>query len=26
MMRRLGSQRAFTFDQHFSDQGFECLP
>ncbi len=25
-MRRLGIQSAFTFDQHFSAQGFECLP
>ncbi len=25
-MRRLGIQRAFTFDQHFADQGFECFP
>jgi predicted nucleic acid-binding protein len=25
-MRRLGLQRAFTFDRHFADQGFECIP
>jgi hypothetical protein len=25
-MRRLGVQRAFTFDRHFTDQGFECFP
>ena len=25
-MRRLGTQRAFTFDQHFAEQGFDCLP
>lgn len=24
-MRRLGIQRAFAFDRHFSDQGFEML-
>ena len=26
IMRHLGIQRAFAFDRHFSDQGFECLP
>ena len=26
VMRRLGIRRAFTLDQHFADQGFECLP
>jgi predicted nucleic acid-binding protein len=26
LMRRLGIQRAFTLDRHFSDQGFRCLP
>jgi predicted nucleic acid-binding protein len=25
-MRQLGIQRAFTLDQHFSEQGFDCLP
>ena len=25
-MRRVGTQRAFTFDQHFAEQGFACLP
>jgi len=25
-MRRLGLTCAFTFDRHFADQGFECLP
>jgi predicted nucleic acid-binding protein len=25
-MRLLGIQQAFTLDQHFSEQGFECLP
>ncbi len=25
-MRRLGLDRAFTFDQHFRDQGFTCIP
>lgn len=25
-MRRLGNQLAFTFDQHFAEQGFDCLP
>jgi len=25
-MRRLGIQAAFTFDQHFAEQGFECVP
>ena len=25
-MRRLGLDRAFTFDQHFREQGFTCLP
>jgi len=26
LMRRRGLTRAFTFDPHFADQGFECLP
>ena len=25
-MRRLGLDRAFTFDQHFREQGFTCIP
>ena len=25
-MRRLGIRTAFTFDQHFAEQGFDCLP
>jgi hypothetical protein len=25
-MRRLGLLRAFTVDEHFREQGFECLP
>jgi predicted nucleic acid-binding protein len=25
-MRQLGIQRAFTLDQHFAEQGFDCLP
>ena len=25
-MRRLGTTRAFTFDQHFGQQGFEVIP
>ncbi len=25
-MRELGLTRAFTFDQHFADQGFEIVP
>jgi predicted nucleic acid-binding protein len=25
-MRRLGITTAFTFDQHFKEQGFTCLP
>ena len=25
-MRRLGIKKAFTFDSHFSEQGFECIP
>jgi predicted nucleic acid-binding protein len=25
-MRRLGVSRAFTLDDHFREQGFECLP
>lgn len=25
-MRRLNVNRAFTLDQHFAEQGFECLP
>jgi len=26
VMRRLGIERAFTLDQHFAEQGFECAP
>jgi predicted nucleic acid-binding protein len=26
IMRRLGLRRAFTFDRHFAEQGFACLP
>jgi len=26
VMRRLGIKRAFTFDRHFTEQGFECVP
>lgn len=26
VMRRLGIQAAFTFDRHFKEQGFVCLP
>ncbi len=26
VMRRLGTERAFTLDEHFREQGFECLP
>ena len=25
-MRKLGIQIAFTFDHHFADRGFKCLP
>ncbi len=25
-IRRLGLERVFTFDQHFREQGFTCLP
>jgi len=25
-MRRLSIRKAFTFDAHFGEQGFECLP
>ena len=25
-MRRLGIRTAFTFDPHFAEQGFECVP
>ena len=25
-MRQQGVQRAFTFDPHFAEQGFECVP
>jgi len=25
-MRRNGMRAAFTFDKHFRDQGFECMP
>ncbi len=26
LMRRQGIQEVFTFDRHFKDQGFKCLP
>jgi predicted nucleic acid-binding protein len=26
LMRRLEVRAAFTFDRHFAEQGFECLP
>jgi predicted nucleic acid-binding protein len=26
IMRRLGIKAAFVFDDHFDEQGFECLP
>ena len=26
LMRRLGLRRVFTFDRHFAEQGFACLP
>jgi predicted nucleic acid-binding protein len=26
VMRRLGIKTAFVFDDHFDEQGFECLP
>ena len=26
VMRRLGIRAAFTFDEHFKEQGFTCLP
>jgi predicted nucleic acid-binding protein len=26
VMRRMSLRRAFTFDPHFSEQGFEVLP
>lgn len=26
LMRQRGISRAFTFDPHFAEQGFECLP
>lgn len=26
LMRRLGLRSAFTFDRHFAEQGFACLP
>ncbi|MHB8143728.1 MAG: type II toxin-antitoxin system VapC family toxin [Thermoleophilia bacterium] len=26
VMRRLGIRKAFTFDRHFREQGFTCLP
>jgi len=26
VMRRLGIRDAFTFDRHFAEQGFACLP
>jgi predicted nucleic acid-binding protein len=25
-MRRLGIRTAFTFDRHFAEQGFQCIP
>lgn len=25
-MRRIGIQRVFSFDPHFSEQGFDCIP
>lgn len=25
-MRRLGLRTAFTFDHHFTEQGFQCIP
>ena len=25
-MRRLGVKKAFVFDRHFKEQGFDCLP
>ncbi len=25
-MRRLGIQKVFTFDKHFAEQGFKCVP
>jgi predicted nucleic acid-binding protein len=26
VMRQLGIRQAFAFDQHFAEQGFECVP
>jgi predicted nucleic acid-binding protein len=26
VMRQLGVRSAFTFDRHFADEGFDCLP
>jgi predicted nucleic acid-binding protein len=26
VMRRLETKAAFTFDEHFKDQGFKCFP
>jgi predicted nucleic acid-binding protein len=26
LMRREGIRTAFTFDRHFAEQGFECVP
>jgi len=26
LMRQLGIRTAFTFDRHFEEQGFTCLP
>lgn len=26
LMRKLGVRKAFTFDRHFDEQGFVCLP
>lgn len=26
LMRRLGIKTAFTFDKHFREQGFQCIP
>ncbi|MDP2857839.1 MAG: VapC toxin family PIN domain ribonuclease, partial [Bacillota bacterium] len=26
VMRRLGMEKAFAFDAHFAEQGFQCMP
>ena len=26
VMRRMGISRVFAFDEHFAEQGFECIP